>query len=403
MTLPPMEKLDPKALAARLQQARRAARRTQQEAADLLSVARTTITAIEKGERRVQPEELVRLAEFYHRPISELTRQGMPSQPFAPRLRAILSEGSLIAAELEPWTWVFQRLCEDYVELEKVCNAPLPRRYPSERRFEGVPPTAAAEDLSVSERQRLGLGDGPLGSLRDLLEQEVGLRVFYLDLPAAVSGMFAFDEALGGCIAVNLNHREDRRRNSLLHEYAHFLTARFRSVVDVSAQYRRNPDTERLANAFAPAFLIPRTGVTRRVNQIKAAKNGDFTFADLATLANYYAVSLESLTRRLEDLRLLRGGSWERLKEEGFRPDEARSILGLEAPTAPSDVLPTRYLLLSMEALRTGKISEGQFSRFLRVDRAEGRRIAAGLSMTTDPATFDASRLRISRNKLLDA
>ena len=46
-----LNQLDPKALGQRLQEARKARGFTQQQIADKLGVARTTLIAIEKGER----------------------------------------------------------------------------------------------------------------------------------------------------------------------------------------------------------------------------------------------------------------------------------------------------------------------------------------------------------------
>ena len=55
-----------------LQEARKACGFTQQAVADHLEMARTTLVAIEKGERRVTPDELIKLAAFYGRRVSEL-------------------------------------------------------------------------------------------------------------------------------------------------------------------------------------------------------------------------------------------------------------------------------------------------------------------------------------------
>lgn len=371
--------IDPRRLGERLQQARRARGKTQQEVADYLGVARTTVVALEKGERRVQPTELVRLAGLYGRHVGELLRPSEPAAPFAVQLRATVAPDEPIAAELDPSTFEFQRLCEDYVELERLADAPLPRHYPPEREFGRTGVERAAEDLAVNERTRLGLGDGPITNLRELLEHEVGLRIFYLDLPSTVSGLFAFDEAIGGCIAVNRRHPEERRRNSILHEYLHFLTTRYKSEVTVQHRYRRRPEHERLANAFAPAFLMPSAGLSRRFNEAKR-RRGDFTIADLCTLAAYYFVSVESLTRRLEELRLVPLGTWEKVRDAGLRVQEARALLNLQAPKVPEDLLPPRYVFLAVDAFRDGEISEGQLARFLRLDRLEARRVAAAVA-----------------------
>src|SRR5207244_815962 len=108
-----------------------------------------------------------------------------------------LSPDAPVEEQVEPGTWEFQRLCEDYLELERICGAPLPRGYPEPYRTGGgVSPEASAEDAANAERSRLGLGDGPIPNLRELLESDVGLRIFYLELPSKVAAMFAYTEQL---------------------------------------------------------------------------------------------------------------------------------------------------------------------------------------------------------------
>lgn len=389
----PLATVDPRRLGERLQQARKARHKTQQEVAEYLGVARTTVVALEKGERRVQPSELVRLASLYGRQVGELLRASEPTAPFAVQLRATLAPDEPIANHLEPETWEFQRLCEDYAELEQLADSPLPRHYPPVRQLGGTDVERAAEDLAASERTRLGLGDGPVLNLRGLLEHEVGLRIFYLELPSTISGLFSFDETLGGCIAVNRRHPEERRRNSLLHEYLHFLTTRYKSEVTVESRYRRRPEHERLANAFAPAFLMPSAGLSRRFNQTKR-RRGDFTIADLCTLAAYYFVSVESLTRRLEELRLVPLGTWDKVRDAGLRVHQARALLGLPSPKVPEDLLPPRYVYLAVGAYQSGEISEGTLARFLRLDRLEARRVVVAVSSdegSGEPLRIDRS------------
>jgi transcriptional regulator with XRE-family HTH domain len=66
--------IDPELLGDRLAGARRARRLTQQQAADELGVARTTITAMETGKRRPRASELVKLAQLYARPVGYFIR-----------------------------------------------------------------------------------------------------------------------------------------------------------------------------------------------------------------------------------------------------------------------------------------------------------------------------------------
>ena len=43
----------------------------------------------------------------------------------------------------------------------------------------GATPEQRGEEVAAEERTRLGLGDGPVADLRALLEEAVGVRVFY--------------------------------------------------------------------------------------------------------------------------------------------------------------------------------------------------------------------------------
>lgn len=376
--------IDPKHVGGRLRGAREAIRLTQDAVAKHLGVARTTIVAMEKGERKVQPSELLRLAKLYRRQAGEFLRQGEGAEPFAVQFRA---PGAALE-EVEPLDEIlseFQRLCEDYVELETLLRAPLKRNYPAVIDLAHVPEVDdLAEDLAVRERERLGLGDGPLGELREILEREVGLRVFYMEMPGKVSGLFGYHDALGGCIAVNVLQSDERCRHSLAHEYAHFLTSRFKADVTVSGRYQRMPASERFAIAFAIAFMLPAAGLRRRFLEVKAVQ-ADFRVADVVVLASYYRVSVESLVRRLEGLRLLRTGTWERLQVDGMRVGDAQRRLGIESSRRDREMLPQRYLLLAVEAANASLLSEGQLARFLRTDRHDARTLLGAAHSASSP------------------
>ena len=358
-----------------LQHARKAAGRSQEEVAKLLGVARTTITAMEKGERRVKPEELMQLATLYGRQIADLLRSGEPDEAFAIQLRAAIAPHEDIGADLEPAALEFQSLCDDYLELERLTGSEIRRRYPPEREVPRHDVERAAEDMAVEERHRLGLGDGPVVNLRQMLETDMGARIFYLEMPSRVAAMFAFTDRLGPCIAVNVKHPEERRRMSTVHEWAHFLTARRQPNIEVPNRFERVPALERFANAFARSFLMPAAGLSRRFNEAKRARGGKAIVADLMTLADYFLVSFSTLTRRLEELRLITSGTTERLQQQRFAVREARAILGFEAHPANDAKLPARYVYLAVGAYRDSTLSEGRLARFLRVDRIEARQI----------------------------
>jgi Zn-dependent peptidase ImmA (M78 family)/DNA-binding XRE family transcriptional regulator len=372
----PLDDLLPEDLGARLQAARKARGFTQEEVASRLGVARTTVTAIEKGQRRIRPGELMALAALFGRTIDELVARVVPAEPLSVQLRATLPPDFPIGKELDQALFEFQRLCEDYRRLEELTGSGRPEQLPELYRVDPRRPEASAEDAAIRERLRLGLGDGPIRDLRGLLETDVGLRIFYLDLPSTVAALFAFSIELGGAIAVNRKHPPERRRHSLAHEYGHFLTERRTPEINLVGRYERVPAQERFADAFGRAFLLPQSGLVRRVHEIRQGRGGSLTAADLLTLAELYFVSAQTLTRRLEELDLINVGTWDRLQERGLKVREARPRPDFPGREATGDVLPPRYRLLAVEAFRTGTLSEGQLARFLRMDRVEARRMA---------------------------
>ncbi|CAC5345971.1 MULTISPECIES: helix-turn-helix domain-containing protein [Planktothrix] len=375
MTVNILDKIDLRQLGERLQQARKKSGMTQADAAQIIDAARTTIVAIEKGERRLKPNELIKLARAYGQAVSNFVRQSPIIEPFEVQFRAAYRRSETEEAQINPAIWRLEELCQNYLELEKIMDAPLPRNYPQEYDVTNMPIEAAAESIAIAERQRLGLGDSPIPILRDVLEQSVGLRIFYLEMPSKYSGVYSYDEQLGGCIAINAKHPEDRRRWSLAHEYLHFLAHRRKPVLDYENQYQRKPDTERLADSFPDYFLMPTSGLLKRFNDMYQT-HGKFTPTNLFTLAHYYGVSIEALGNRLESIKLIPSGTVDRLRDRGLKVRKVQQELGLEEIPQRTDMLPIHYQYLAIEAFDQGLITEGRFANFLGVDRIEARRIA---------------------------
>ena len=82
-----LEKIDPKILGNKLQESRNARGLKQQDVADQMNMARTTIVAIEKGERRVNPDELIKFAKIYGRDVSKLLNRVSVARDFVPQFR----------------------------------------------------------------------------------------------------------------------------------------------------------------------------------------------------------------------------------------------------------------------------------------------------------------------------
>ncbi len=313
-----LDNIDPRTLGELLEQARKKCGMTQANAAQVIDAARTTMVAIEKGERRIKPTELINLARAYGCSVSDFVKPCPVVQPFEVQFRAVYQRSQEEEEEIKPFILHLEKLCQKYLELENIMDAPLPQNYPLEYEVANMPIKAAAESIAVAERQRLGLGDSPIPRLRDILEQDVGLRIFYLKMPQKYSEVYSYNEQLGGCMAINDNHPEERRRWSLAHGYLHFLVHRRKSEFHFDGQYQRTPESERLAETFPKYFLMPTSGLLKRFNDMYRT-HGKFTPTNLFTLAYYYGVSVEALVYRLEEMELLPFGTWDRLRDRGLK------------------------------------------------------------------------------------
>lgn len=369
-----LDSIDPKILGGRLQEARKARGFTQQYVADQMEVARTTVVAIEKGERRVTPHELIKLAALYARPVSELIGRQFVGGALVPHFRAALSTNLGQDPEFKEVSEL-QVLAENYLELERILGMPTPQSYPSPYVISGASPEQAAEEIAAMERNRLGIGDGPLGTLRERMENDVGLRIFYFPMSAKIAGLFFYSHELGGCIGINSKHPRDRRNWSLSHEYGHFLTDRYQVDVTYLTDSKRFSAKERLADSFARFFLMPTSGINRRFSEIHRSREQGITLADIVILANIYQVSVQAMILRLEELRRLPSGTWDRLMRKGFKVREAQKELGIDANPPETDLLPQRYKTLAVLAYDKGEISEGQLAKMLRTDRVSARAV----------------------------
>ncbi len=385
-----LSKLDHRQLGERLKDARKARDLTQEAVAKKLGILRTTLVAIEKGERRVTPGELIEMAKMFGRPVSEFVSMRTNKEPFVPQFRLPPGQQNVTESELASAAIELESLARDYVELEEINEAMMRPNFPPEYGLEvpGATPEQRGEEVAAEERTRFGLGDGPIADLRALLEESVGVRVFYLKLPPKVGGLFACNDDLGACIAVNRDHPPTRGNWSLAHEYGHFLTTRYVADVSFTHDHWGRMAAERFADSFAKNLLMPRTGVSRRLSDAAQSLGKERpTIGTVLSLAHLYHVSAQAMFLRLEELKRVPSGAWDTLREKrGFKPEQARSVLGLAGePRQP--MLPLRYRQLALSAYESKeKLTEGQLARKLRTDRVSARLELESLRLMTDDA-----------------
>lgn len=374
-------------LGERLRLAREAVGLTQKQAADAISVARTTLVAIEQGQRRVKMDELQRLSKLYQTSVNAILRREAVHVDLVPRFRKLLGSKDAAAAKA---TELLANLARAEVDLENLLGIKRARNYPPERPILSGDVRMQAEQDALELRQRLGLGFAPTVDIVTLLEMELGLRVYVRRFDGSVSGVFAYDETLGGCILLNANHPRERRNQTAGHELGHFISVRNAPEV-LHADELENSREERYANAFGRSFMTPAGAVRQKFQEVTAGSSR-LTRRHIIVLAHFFGVSREAIVRRLEELGLTKKGTWDWFEENGgITDDQASQVLGdLKAsdPQKAEANRPTtlRLNLLAAEAYRQELLSEGQLARLLQVDRVELREMLHDMEVQEDEA-----------------
>ena len=371
-----IEKLPNTEIGERLRIARESAKLTQAAAAKVIEVARTTIIAIEKGQRRVRIDELQKLAAIYNTSVNAILRREAVHLDMVPRFRKLSqSKGDSI----EKAVGLLNGLVRAEVELENTLGIQRNRNYPPHRPLLPGDLMVQAEQDAQELRDWLGLGSGPILDILSILDLQLGIRVYLRRLDGRISGLFAYDEAAGACILLNANHPIDRLRQSGIHELAHFVSTPQQPKVLIENEKSTSRE-ERYASCFARCFLTPARAVKQRFAEITSGQS-HLTRRHIILLAHSFGVSREAMGRRLEELSLTKEGTWDWFVANGGITDEqAIQVLG-ELPdrrthiTEAQGLVPPRLALLAREAWKRGFYSEGQLARLLQLDRYETRKV----------------------------
>jgi Zn-dependent peptidase ImmA (M78 family) len=249
-----------------------------------------------------------------------------------------LSQGA-IALHLNSWL-------EERFELPAV-NIP-------KLRHEGSP-EAAAEAL----RHHWGIGELPINNLIHLLESK-GVRIFSLAVDALEVDAFSMWKERTPFIFLNSAKTAERSRHDGAHELGHLVLHRHGGPVGRKA--------EEQANAFASAFLMPRSSILAHVPRFP-------NLATLVSLKKIWQVSVAALTYRLHALGIL--SDWEyrmlyiQISRNGYRTREPDPV-----PRETSQVLPKIFA-----ALREDGCTRSNVARTLCIPQSELEALMFGLTM----------------------
>lgn len=368
-------------LGERLRIARESVNKTQVEAAQLINVARTTLVAIEKGQRKLRLEELQKLAFAYGTTANSLLKKESVHLNLVPQFR---KHGSVPDKSIEEASRILNKLVSAELELENVLGVTKPRNYPPERKIlPGVIESQAEHDATFL-RDWLMIGSGPIPDLLGVLESQLGVRIYLRKLNSKISGLFVFDDLAGACMLLNADHRMSRIKQTAAHETGHFLTRRRQSEITRLGD-KVSSREEKYAECFARSLLTPLISVAERFAAITAGQS-HFTRRHAILLASEFGVSREAMVRRLEELSLVKTGTWDWFESNGKISDEqVQQVLG----GATSDIdrstsftnfgFPFRLCFLVREVYKKDMYSEGQLAQLLELDRMNIRLLLDGI------------------------
>lgn len=368
--------LHPEELGSRFKLARENAGFTQGGAAERVGVSRTTLLSIEQGKRPVKDGELISLTDLYGISLNELLRREAVHVDLIPRFRKLTNQAP---SGVDEAISILNDFVTAEVELETVLGIERPNRLPPERPMMGGDVRRQAERDATELRHRFGLGEGPVRDMFSLISMDMGIRVYAHPLQAKVSGLFAYDDAVGACILVNSKHRYERQVQTAGHELGHTIGTR-RNPDVCHEGHQHNSREERYANSFAGAFLMPAHAVRHMLTEVQAGSR-NLTRRHVIVLSRHFGVSREAFVRRLEELQLVPDGTWNWFERNGGISDEqVQQVFGSESANdysasqflAPSSI---RLETLATQALERDLMSEGQIAKLLKVDRYKARRL----------------------------
>ena len=372
----PGNSLNPSVVSERLRLARENCSMTQAQVAEGLNVARTTIVAIEKGQRKVKFPELRQFAQLYHCSLNSLVREEAVHVDLVPRFRRQFESQLSVGEEAAN---LMSRLAKAEVELENLLGAQRVVNYPLERPILPGDVESQAEQDALEIRQNFGLGQGPIHDIVSLLEYDMGVRLYIRKVDSKISGLFAFEDRLGACILLNGNHPKDRRKFTAAHELGHLIATRQMPEV-LFEDGMHNSREERYANAFAKNFLLPSRALLKHFQEVTSGAT-QFTRRHVITIAHKFGTSRELTVRRLEELKALKIGTWDWFVNNGGITDQqAIAALGdlyINNRDQNASEKPTTLRLnaLICQAWQQELLSEGQLSQLLGMDYHEIRSI----------------------------
>lgn len=314
------EQLSNRLIGSRVKAAREAAGFNQEALARSLAINdRQTISDIENGKRRLQPDELVILSDVLDRDIEFFLDPFSVAgeAQFSWRASPTLPEKPLNDFEFRAGSWIGLLRWLREINAGRVNPLKHSLRLTAQSSFEEA--ITRAEDLANS----LQLGKVPAEQLIEAIERKLDIPVLFVDTDVAngtgdISGATCHLTDLG-VILINRNEGESRRNFDIAHELFHALTwdaikpdHRESNSLDERGRTKR---IEQLANSFASALLMPTSSLQQIIDQRRLSDLEHLTEASAAL-----KVTPVALAWRLFNMKWIDAAMCAALKQVQLRP-----------------------------------------------------------------------------------
>jgi Zn-dependent peptidase ImmA (M78 family) len=348
--------------ARRLRQARLAAGLTLQATSDRLArlglrLTRAALHKYEGGKSKPSPRALLCLAQVLDVPAEALLAESKLEIEWL-AFRSHASLGKAAAARVQA---IAARKVEAQLHLAQLLGQRTTPRFPSRQ---AVRNPDDAERLAEALRRTWNLGEAPLESLTQTIEDRGGVVVEVAEVRAGFDGLSGFANGRHPVIVVNDRAPGDRRRYTLAHELGHLAM-----TCDRVPGERQEP----FAHRFAGAFVVPAPVARRELG----ARRRHLGFEELKHLKLKYGLSIQAWVRRALDLDIISESTYRSLCRQigilGWRRTEPVVYEGERASA--------RLQQLLLRALSEGVIT-----------RIEAEQIQPGIAQEAEAAQAPLAR-----------
>ncbi|MEW6326364.1 MAG: XRE family transcriptional regulator [Thermodesulfobacteriota bacterium] len=323
-----------------------------------------TLSAVEKGARKVNAHELIMMARLYGRSLDYFLESDIAPDP-APLWRKTAK------TDVNQVQRQFFSFLQNYSNLEHLLG--LKRRWKDIQKnydrddfsYNGF---EQADKLGAEIHNLLDLGSRPSSNLLNVLENRLRFKVLHLPLGDGVSGASVVDNTVGAGVLINANDAPWRRNFDLAHELFHIITWDVFSPEEIGTGTTKTRP-EQYADIFASSLLLPENHLREALKE--TATDNEIRIVDIIELAKEFGVSTEAVIWRLVNLKIIKKLTAQKvLDNPNFRDLDRDMRKGLYGKERPSK-FPSRFISLACRCLMEGKISRGTFAEYLEIDRAE--------------------------------